>query len=72
MPPRDTSPEIARLMQQAYIDMGMSGRLRIALELSDFVHALAVSGIRQRNPELSEEEAYRKLAEMLYGVTAPR
>ena len=42
----------------------------IALELSDVAHSLAVAGIRQANPELSEEEARRKLAERLYGCDA--
>lgn len=64
----DTSPEAAALQLQAYRELGPAGRLRIALELSDFTHALAVAGIRRRHPELSEPDARRKLAEMLYGT----
>ena len=66
MVPLDTTPEAAALQLQAYREMGPAGRLRIALELSDFTHTLAVAGIRRRHPELSEEQARRKLAEMLY------
>jgi hypothetical protein len=66
MVPLDTTPEAAALQLQAYREMGPGGRLRIALELSDFTHALAVAGIRRRHPELSEEQARRKLAELLY------
>lgn len=51
---------------QAYLALGLAGRLRIALELSDFTHSLAIAGIRRRHPELSDEDARRKLAELLY------
>ncbi|HET8775228.1 MAG TPA: hypothetical protein VFP80_15620 [Thermoanaerobaculia bacterium] len=68
----DTSPEAAALQLQAYREMGPAGRLRIALELSDLVHAMAVAGIRRRHPELSEADARTVLAERLYGVPAPR
>jgi hypothetical protein len=64
----DTSPEAAALQLQAYRELGPAGRLRIVLDLSDFTHALAVAGIRRRYPELSEVDARRKLAEMLYGT----
>lgn len=46
--PLDTTPEMAALQLQAYRDMGMDGRLRIALELSDLTHAFALAGVRQR------------------------
>jgi hypothetical protein len=66
MKSRDTSPEMASLHEEAYRQMGIAGRLRIALELSDLTHALATSGIRRRNPEMDEESARRQLAEVLY------
>jgi hypothetical protein len=66
MKSRDTSPEMADLHMEAYRQMGMAGRFRIALELSDLTHALATSGIRRRNPEIDEETARRQLAEVLY------
>lgn len=43
----------------------MAGRFKIALELSDLAHALAVAGIRRRHPEWSDEDACRHLAEVL-------
>jgi hypothetical protein len=46
--------------------------LRIALELSDFTHALAVAGIRSRHPEYTDEEARRRLAEILYTAESIR
>lgn len=71
MPSPDTSPEMAEMQEQAYRRLGLDGRLRIALELSDLTHAFAVAGIRQRHPGVSEEEATRMLAEILYGVAVP-
>jgi len=63
---RDTSPEAAALQLEAYRRMGPAGRLKLAFELSDFTHAMALAGIRARHPGLSEAEAYAKLAELLY------
>ena len=69
--PRDTTAVAASLHEDAYRELGLGGRLRIAFELSDFAHALAVAGIRSRHPEYTEEEAQRKLAEILYGAETP-
>jgi hypothetical protein len=64
--PRDTTIDAEALQMEAYRQMGLIGRLRIATELSDLVHVMAVAGIRRRNPELSQDEARRELAESLY------
>lgn len=50
----DTTPAAALLQEQAYRTLGMAGRLKIALELSDLTHAFAVAGIRRRHPEWSD------------------
>ena len=63
----DTDAASASLHQASYRELGPSGRLKIALELSDLTHALAVAGIKRRHPEWSDEDAYRRLAEVLYG-----
>jgi hypothetical protein len=68
---RDTTPDAALLHEESYRQLGMAGRLRIALELSDFTHALAVAGIKRRSPGCSDEEARRRLAEILYGAGDP-
>jgi hypothetical protein len=64
--PPDTSAAAAQLHEEAYRQLGLAGRLRIALELSDLTHALAVAGIRRRHPGCTDEAAHRKLAELLY------
>lgn len=50
----------------AYRRMTPAQRIERALELSDFVHELAVSQFKLRSPGCSDEEANRLLAERLY------
>ena len=64
---RDTDDAAESLFEASYRELGLSGRLKIALELSDLAHALATAGIRRRHPEWSDEDARRHLAEVLYG-----
>jgi hypothetical protein len=71
MRPVDTSEAAAALQDEAYRRIGETGRFRVALELSDFTHALALAGIRSRHPELSEAEARQMLAAQLYHNDAP-
>ena len=67
---RDTTAVAASLHEESYRQLGMAGRMRIALELSDFTHALALAGVKRRIPAGSDEEARRRLAELLYGPAA--
>lgn len=62
----DTSESAGIIHQQAYRRLGLAGRLRIALELSDLAHAFAVAGIRRKRA-CSDNEARTALAERLYG-----
>ena len=64
--PLDTTTEAASLQERAYDEMGISGRFRIALELSDLTHAFAVAGIRRSHPQVNGEEARGFLAGLLY------
>lgn len=66
MLPLDTTPETARFQDEAYRRIGEAGRLRAALELSDLTHQFALAGIKQRNPGMSDADARRELASMLY------
>jgi len=66
MLPLDTTPAAARMQEEAYRRLGEAGRFRVALELSDLTHTFAVAGIRLRHPEMSEEDARRELASILY------
>jgi hypothetical protein len=63
----DTSEKAAAVQEESLRRLGPAGRLKVALELSDFTHALAISGIRMRKPGCNEEQARHELALMLYG-----
>lgn len=63
---RDTTPAAAEAQEEAYRRIGEAGRFRVALELSDLTHSFALAGLRARHPEMSEEEARRALASLLY------
>lgn len=62
----DTTPAAAALHEESYRELGMAGRFRIALELSDLTHALALAGMKRRHPDWTDEEARHRLAELLY------
>ncbi len=70
MPALDTTPDAAAVQEAAYRHMGGAGRLKIALDLSNFVHALAEAGIRKRHPEYTSEQVTAALARQLYPVPA--
>lgn len=70
MPALDTTPDAAAVQEAAYRQMGAAGRLKIALDLSNFVHALAEIGIRKRHPEYTAEQVTAALARQLYPVPA--
>jgi len=63
----DTSETAARIQDEAYRRLGDGGRFHTALELSDLTHSLAIAGVKQRNPDLNDEQARRELAMILYG-----
>ena len=63
----DTDAAAAELQARAYCNLGESGRLKVALELSDLTHAFAVAGIKARDSIATDAEARRVLASALYG-----
>jgi len=63
----DTSPEVAAAQIELYRALGPSGRVQIAIDLSDAVRETALAGIRRRHPEYSEDEASRAFLTLLYG-----
>jgi len=70
MPALDTNPEAAAAQESAYRHMGKTGRLRIAFQLSDLVRALALAGIRKRNPNYTAAQAIEALSRQIYRVDA--
>jgi hypothetical protein len=70
MPSLDMTPDAAAVQDAAYRRMGGMGRLKIAFELSNLVHALAEAGIRKRHPDYTPEQVTAALARQLYPVRA--
>ena len=58
------APVVREKYLQILRDMPLSKRLQIALEHSDYIRELMKSGIRMRNPGISEEGVRRKLIRM--------
>ena len=66
----DTTPQAAAIQEEAYRRMGPMGRLKVALELSDFVRSLAMAGIRQRHPEYTADQLAEALLYEVYRLPA--
>ena len=54
--PRDTSLEAARVQMAVWERLGPSGRLALALRMSEDVRRLSEDGIRHRHPEYTPEQ----------------
>ncbi|MEM9596679.1 MAG: hypothetical protein AAGD06_20590 [Acidobacteriota bacterium] len=64
----DTSADAHRAQFEVYRRMTGAQRLRIALDMSEFVRECAKSRIRKRHPEMTEREVTRELIREMYGV----
>lgn len=52
--PKDTTLEAARVQFSILRKIGMEGRARMAIELSDGLRSIIESGVRQRHPDYDE------------------
>lgn len=52
--PKDTTLEAARVQFSIFRKMGMEGRARMTIELSDGLRSIIESGVRQRHPDYDE------------------
>ena len=52
--PKDTTIEAARMRFSILRQMGMEGRARMTIELSDGLRSIIESGVRQRHPDYDE------------------
>ena len=67
MPVSDTSASAAAIQLELYRAAGPAGRARIAVELSEAVRQTALSGIRRRQPTLTERELAEAFLALVYG-----
>ena len=66
--PLDTSADADRAQLEVYRRMTGAQRLKIALDMSEFVRECAKSRIRKRHPEMTEEQVARELIREMYDV----
>lgn len=52
--PKDTAIEAARIQFSIFRNMGMEGRARMTMELSDGLRSIIESSVRQRHPDYDE------------------
>ena len=52
--PKDTTIEAARVQFSILRKIGMEGRARMAINLSDGLRSIIESGVRQRHPDYDE------------------
>ena len=69
--PLDTTAAAWTAQNAALDRMGGRARLRAALELSDAVREIRLSGIHARHPELDRREVVARLVREEYGIELP-
>ncbi|MBN1379478.1 MAG: hypothetical protein JXA04_09610 [Gammaproteobacteria bacterium] len=60
----DTSPEIARMVRERYMEMSGERRFLIGIQMFDTARTIALSSLPQ---DLSENEKRQRLCERFYG-----
>jgi len=63
---RDTTAKAYEIQLMVHRKLGVAGRFRAAMELSDITHELEKAGFLRRNPECPFAEIPRRLAHTLY------
>jgi hypothetical protein len=63
----DTTDSAARVQLDAQRRLGLAGRFRVTVEMSEFTRELAQAGLRARRPHLGERELRLELLRQLYG-----
>lgn len=65
--PFDTSPEAGAIQLEIFRRMTPAQRIEMALEMSESMRNVTLSGIRHRHPEMSEKEQIREFMRIMYG-----
>jgi hypothetical protein len=63
----DTTVEAATVQLHVQRRLGVSGRFRAAVAMSELTRKLARAGLRARRPDLTEQELDQELIRQLYG-----
>lgn len=70
--PLDTTTTAWKAQRSAFGKLGPEGRLRAALEMSDAMRRIRLSGIRSRHPEATEREAISRFIAGAHGTNRDR
>jgi hypothetical protein len=63
----DTTPDAARVQADVIRSLGPEGRLRVACQMSVMVRELALSRIRGKHPDWTDDQVLDALLLELYG-----
>lgn len=66
--PMDTSPEVERRQADAHRALGPTGRVELAVELSEAVRELRLAGLRSTFPEVRRRELVKRFISEVHGV----
>jgi len=64
----DTTARAAAIQLELYRRAGPSGRVQIAIDLSEAVRETTMAGIRRRHPEYSERDVALAFRRLVYGL----
>ena len=64
----DTHLRVAAVQREALERLGPAGRLRLAFEMSEDLHDLALAGLRHRHPDWSEDALRKGLLRLAFGA----
>ena len=64
----DTTPEAAAIQVEVLRKMGVAGRVRLAVEMSEFVRDCQRAALKRQHPEYSEAQLSAALLELRYGL----
>ena len=64
----DSTPAALEVQRETWRRLGPAGRLRIAIEMSEEVRAVALAGVRARHATWEPARAQAELTRFLYGV----
>jgi hypothetical protein len=65
---RDTSAKAAAIQDRLHDALGPEGRFRLAMKMSELAREFAKAGVRDRNPDLGDDQVARELTTIFYGV----
>lgn len=64
---RDTTPEAERVLLDLIRQATPARKLEIVGNMNKLLRELAISGLRSRHPDASDEEIHRRLADIVLG-----